>query len=116
MRQRAQEQLGFSKTVGVALGGPDRLNRGLPGRPRLLPDTAMRTSPALLPALTAGDGTDEPAVAARGPHRLEPLVCEWLMDLQVAGRSSKTIRWYEAAPDDHRRGRRSTRRLAGRHP
>jgi integrase len=95
MGQRAREQLGFSKTVGVALGRPDRLNRGLPGRPRLLPDTAMRTGSAPPPALTAGDRTDEPAVAPRGPHRLEPLVREWLLDLQVAGRSPKTIRWYE---------------------
>ena len=46
-------------------------------------------------ALTAGDGADEPTFAARGPHRLEPLAREWLLDLQVTGRSSKTIRWYE---------------------
>jgi len=44
--------------------------------------------------LTGRNEADEPA-AARGLHRLEPLVREWLLDLQVAGRSSKTIRWYE---------------------
>jgi site-specific recombinase XerD len=55
----------------------------------------MRTGSAPPPALTAGDRADEPAGAARGPHRLESLVREWLLDLQVAGRSPKTIRWYE---------------------
>jgi len=38
---------------------------------------------------------DEPAPAAVGQHRLEPLVREWLLDLQVMGRTAKTIRWYE---------------------
>src|SRR5262245_28822241 len=94
MRQRAREQLGFSRTVGVAPGGPHRPVRGLPGRPRLLPDSVMRPAPAWPTALTAADGADEPAAVARGQHRLEPLVREWLLDLQAAGRSSKTIRWY----------------------
>lgn len=92
MRQKAREQLGFSKTVGVAPGVPGRLSRGLPGRPRLLPDAAMRAMPAPPLALTAAE---EPVVAAPGQHRLELLVREWLLDLQVAARSSKTIRWYE---------------------
>ena len=92
MGQKAREHLGFSKTVGVASGIPGRVNRGLPGRPRLLPDATMRAVPAPPPALTVAEG---PVVAARGQHRLELLVREWLLDLQVAARSSKTIRWYE---------------------
>lgn len=39
-------------------------------------------------------GAEELAVD-RGQHRLTPLVRKRLLDLQVAGRSSKTIGWYE---------------------
>jgi integrase/recombinase XerD len=51
----------------------------------------MRPSPA---AIGAPRNVDETA-ADRVRHRLEPLIREWLLDLQVAGRSPKTIRWYE---------------------
>ena len=95
MGQKAREQLGFSKTVGVASGIPGRVNRGLPGRPRLLLDSAMRPVPASPSTLTAAGVADEPSVAARGQHRLDTLVREWLLDLEVGGRSSKTMRWYE---------------------
>jgi Phage integrase family len=37
---------------------------------------------------------DEPGRSASGSTRIEPLVREWLMDLQVLGRSQRTIRWY----------------------
>lgn len=94
MGQTAREQLGFSRTVGVAPGAPGRPSRGLPGRSRLLPDSAMRGAAVPPPAPLPG-GVAEPAVATRSQHRLEPLVREWLLDLQVAGRSSRTIRWYE---------------------
>ena len=88
MRQRAREQLGFSKTVGVAAGAPGSVIRGLPGRPQRFPSAAMRPSTGTVPA-------DEPVAHGVGHHRLEPLIREWLLDLQVAGPSVKTLRWYE---------------------
>jgi site-specific recombinase XerD len=73
------------------VGGP----KGLPGRPRAVQEKLLR------PIVIAKDADDEtltPALpAAANGHeetRLEPLVREWLLDLQVLGRSPKTIDWY----------------------
>jgi len=73
------------------VGGPKRL----PGRPRAVREKLLR------PIVIARDADDEtatpaltPAANGRGETRLDPLVREWLLDLQVLGRSPKTIDWY----------------------
>ena len=95
MGQKAREQLGFRKTAGAARRDRDRLGGGLPGRPRLLLGSGARPLVTLPGAATSEAATDESAIVARGQHQVEPLVREWLLDLQAAGRSPKTIRWYE---------------------
>jgi len=64
----------------LAVGGP----KGLPRRPRAVQEKLLR------PVVIASDA-DEGGHAAT---MLEPLVREWLLDLQVLGRSPKTIDWY----------------------
>src|SRR5439155_3925280 len=75
----------------LPVGGP----KGLPGRPRAVQEKLLR------PIAIAKDADEETAAfalpAAANGHaetRLEPLVREWLLDLQVLGRSPKTIDWY----------------------
>ena len=68
--------------------------KGLPGRPRAVREILLR--PIVIAKDADGD-TAAPALPAANGHgetRLEPLVREWLLDLQVLGRSPKTIDWY----------------------
>src|SRR2546423_3653486 len=74
-----------------AVPGP----KGLPGRPRAIQEKLVR------PVAIAKDADKETAAPAlpaaangHGETRLEPLVREWLLDLQVLARSPKTIDWY----------------------
>ena len=67
----------------------------MPGRPRAVQEKRLR------PIVIANDANEEtptPALPAaangNGGTSLEPLVREWLLDLQVLGRSPKTIDWY----------------------
>ena len=93
MVEKTPKQLPFSKTV--ALPGTGRRARpgSLRGRPRSLAEERLKVGQ------DRGDRgwqePDEPALEApAGRLRLEPLVREWLLDLQVMGRSPKTIDWY----------------------
>jgi integrase len=102
---KSPKPLGISQTTGAPkygrplegplgflnVGGP----KGLPGRPRAVREKLPR------PVVIAKDADEETAApalpAAANSHReksLEPLVREWLLDLQVLGRSPKTIDWY----------------------
>jgi integrase len=102
---KSPKPLGFSQTTGapkyarpiegplgfLRVGGP----KGLPGRPRAVQEKLLR------PIVIANDAEAETAAPAlpaapngHGETRLEPLVREWLLDLQVLGRSPKTIDWY----------------------
>ncbi len=105
MSGKSPKPLGFSQTTGapkyarplegplgfLPVAGP----KGLPGRPRAVQEKLLR------PIVIGKDGDDETATPAlpaalngRGATNLEPLVREWLLDLQVLGRSPKTIDWY----------------------
>ncbi len=113
MSSKSPKPLGFSQTTGVAKAAIRRAEKplglvpvgtlkGLPGRPRRVPEKLLR------PLAIAEELDDEPAGAAlpsaatgRSEAKLEPLVREWLLDLQVLGRSPKTIDWYRK----HIRGR-----------
>ena len=87
--------LGFSKTVGVPLprAGRPRLAMGNPGgRPHL----------AVAPRVRVDDDGQAPApllTRTRSHHasddfRLEALVREWLLELRMMGRRTRTIEWY----------------------
>ena len=106
MLERIEKPLGFSKTVGgdvARVASPRRRRRlsGDPGgRPRALPETGLRSVPPVAPPDTlaglAGPEAERPIGAGT---RMQPLVREWLMDLQVLGRSPRTIRWYRQKMD-----------------
>ena len=73
------------------MAGPN----GLPGRPRDVQEKRLR------PIVIVKDAEEETAALAlaaaaygHAETRLEPLVRAWLLDLQVLGRSLKTIDWY----------------------
>jgi site-specific recombinase XerD len=102
---KSPKPLGFSQTTGVPktarpLEKPLGFlrvarDRGLPGRPRAVPERLLR------PLAIAEDPEQEPArtlampaADGRAEAKLEPLVREWLLDLQVMGRSPQTIDWY----------------------
>ena len=105
MSGKSPRPLGFSQTTGapkyarpldgplglLPVGGPKRL----PGRPRAVQEKLLRP---IVIAKDADEETAAPALpAAANGHaetRLEPLVREWLLDLQVLGRSQKTMDWY----------------------
>ncbi len=105
MSGKSPKPLGFSQTTGapkyagplegplgfLRVGGP----KGLPGRPRAVQEKLLRP---IIIAKDADEETATPALPAaangHGATNLEPLVREWLLDLQVLGRSPKTIDWY----------------------
>src|SRR5262249_43692358 len=93
--ERSPRPLGFSETVGAPPGVRRGLSGDPGGRPGLVPDAGIGAGRALPPDTLAGLAEPEDD-RPRGPvTRLEPLVREWLMDLQVLGRSPRTIRWYQ---------------------
>ena len=93
MLEKTAKQLPFSKTAAP----PPPLRRaaaGAIGRPRALPPERLRPGQDL----DLDDPMDQPGEVleeAARQVRLEPLVREWLLDLQVLGRSRHTIDWYE---------------------
>ena len=105
MSTRRQTPLGFSTTTGAPklakplvapLGfSPVVGPKALPGRPRVMPEKLLR--PMVIPDVddeTEVVGSRQAASDGQREARLEPLVREWLLDLQVLGRSPKTIDWY----------------------
>ena len=93
MLEKTPKQLPFSKTAAP----PPPLRRaaaGAIGRPRALPPERLRSDQ--VPGLdTPGQERWEALDETPGREvRLESLVREWLLDLQVLGRSRTTIDWY----------------------
>jgi len=94
--EKTVKPLGFSKTVGGGSGrGGARGSAlvGLGGRPaRQLPATPERTGSGAPPR--AGAGQPAPVEGFEGDPRIDALLREWLLELKVMGRSSRTIEWY----------------------
>jgi integrase len=85
-RMTTSKPLGISKTVR-AFGSLTRESNGVRGRPRTA--SQVRT-PRPLP-----EPRREPAAPGRdGDVSLDAVVCEWLLELKVMGRSPRTIDWY----------------------
>ena len=77
----------ISKTGGAARDTDPR--SGMAGWKGRRPAAARRSAPSTV--IDAGED---------GRHyRLEPLVAEWLLDLQVMGRSARTLAWYREKMD-----------------
>jgi integrase/recombinase XerD len=93
VQEKTRKPLLFSKTVAPP-PPPTRAARGAAGRPRALPLERLLA----VPDEGLGERGYEPRQAAEDSPghavRLEPLVREWLLDLQVLGRSRTTIDWY----------------------
>ena len=99
MQEVAEEverwRLGFSKTVGGApahAGRPGLALGKVGGRPRLAVAPRVRVDddgqePAPLRAQTQGHGASDDV-------RLEALIREWLLELRMMGRRTRTIEWY----------------------
>jgi site-specific recombinase XerD len=81
MLQKTPKPLPFSKTVAPL------------GRPRGLPPVPLHRHQECDPQEWSGQEEGAQEVPA-GRLRLEPLVREWLLDLQVMGRSRRTLDWY----------------------
>jgi hypothetical protein len=94
---KGPEPLGFSETVGVRPGVRRGLRSDPGGRPGLVLDGGFGSGSGrgLPPDTLAGLAEPEDDRPRGAGTRLEPLVREWLMDLQVLGRSPRTIRWYQ---------------------
>ena len=86
---RSQKPMRFSKTDAPGFAVP----RGLPGRPRALPERLFRAASAAAELEEPAPQPHPEADLARR-YRLEPLVREWLLELQVRGCSHRTIAWY----------------------
>jgi len=79
----------FSKTDAPAFRG----SRALTGRPRALPERLVRAASETV-ELAPPAPLPHPEAELAGRYRIEPLVREWLLELQVRGRSQRTIAWY----------------------
>lgn len=86
---RSQKPMRFSKTDAPAF----RASRGLTGRPRALPERLVRPAPET-GELAPPAPLPHPEAELASRYRIEPLVREWLLELQVRGRSPRTIAWY----------------------
>src|SRR5262249_49440024 len=95
MAEKSPKPLGFSKTVGVPpahAGRPGLALGKVGGRPRLAVAPRVRVDddgqePAPLRAQTQGHGASDDV-------RLEALIREWLLELRMMGRRTRTIEWY----------------------
>ena len=95
--------MGLSETDGSSRGAAPSTWAGLRargGRPESVPDRRAhrQSTPDPLAALAGEEEAAATADRAREPQsqtRIKAAVREWLMDLQVLGRSQRTIRWYE---------------------
>ncbi len=79
----------FSKTDAPGFAA----RRGLTGRPRALPERLFRV-PSAAADLDEPVPQPHPEAELAGRYRLEPLVREWLLEIQVRGCSQRTIAWY----------------------
>jgi len=85
-RKTTSKPLGISKTVRD-FGSLTRESEGIRGRPRIVSPVGA-SIPLPKPRL-------EPATPERDRDvSLDALVCEWLLELKVMGRSPRTIEWY----------------------
>jgi integrase/recombinase XerC len=98
--EKSPKPLGFSKTVRSGKSRTGSHLRGQPGgRPALVPGRGWSSGGSPPPDVLAGQAEPDEERGAGAATRLEPLVREWLMDLQVLGRSPQTIRWYRQKMD-----------------
>ena len=74
----------FSKSAAPAMG-----------RPRTVPQRLRVTTPSREETAASEDAEVTNGRGAVGRTLLRPLLREWLLDLQVLGRSPRTMRWYE---------------------
>jgi site-specific recombinase XerD len=81
--------LRFSKTDAPGIHS----GRGFTGRPRALPERLFRVGPAAA-EMEAPSPEPHPDAGLASRYRIEPLVREWLLDVQVRGCSQRTIAWY----------------------
>ncbi|HEY8863452.1 MAG TPA: phage integrase N-terminal SAM-like domain-containing protein, partial [Candidatus Dormibacteraeota bacterium] len=81
--------LRFSKTDAPVIHS----GRGLTGRPRALPERLFRVGPPAA-EMEAPAPEPHPDAGLASRYRIEPLVREWLLDVQVRGCSQRTIAWY----------------------
>lgn len=81
--------LRFSKTDAPVIHS----GRGFTGRPRALPERLFRVGPAAA-EMEAPSPEPHPDAGLASRYRIEPLVREWLLDVQVRGCSQRTIAWY----------------------
>jgi integrase len=103
--EKSPKPLGFTETVGAVASRVRRLRDDPGGHPGLVPDGGFGSGRSLPPDTLAGLG-ESPEERLRGATTpLPPLVREWLMDLQVLGRSPRTVRWYEQKMDWYLRNR-----------
>jgi hypothetical protein len=97
--EKIANPLGFSKSLGSPRRVPEgrRADARFPaGRPGQGSPEARLVPEAPAPDALSGLLREEPDAPAPQPDglRLEPLVAEWLRDLQIQGRSQQTIDWY----------------------
>jgi len=81
--------LRFSKTDAPVIHS----GRGFTGRPRALPERLFRVGPPAA-EMEAPSPEPHPDAGLASRYRIEPLVREWLLDVQVRGCSQRTIAWY----------------------
>jgi site-specific recombinase XerD len=86
---RSQKPMRFSKTDAPGFAA----RPGLSGRPRALPERLFRV-PSAAAELEEPMPHPHPEADLARRYRLEPLVREWLLELQVRGCSQRTIAWY----------------------
>lgn len=79
----------FSKTDAPGIQSV----RGFTGRSRALPERLFRDAPPAA-EMEAASPEPHPDAGLAGRYRIEPLVREWLLDVQVRGCSQRTIAWY----------------------
>lgn len=82
--EKTRNPLLFSKSAAPAIG-----------RPRTVPRRLRVTTPSHQETPDAEDAETANGRGASGRTLLRPLLREWLLDLQVLGRSPRTLRWYE---------------------
>jgi hypothetical protein len=82
--EKTRNPLLFSKSAAPTIG-----------RPRTVPRRLRVTTPSHEEIAAAEDAETTNGRGASGRTLLRPLLREWLLDLQVLGRSPRTLRWYE---------------------
>jgi site-specific recombinase XerD len=106
--EKIANPLGFSQSPGVPGSSSRRARRGPqrpPGRPGRISRDKIPSRDNTVPDLVGGllEREAENRTDATGAP-LEPLVREWLADLQIQGRSDQTIDWYRRRMNGYLRG------------